>query len=470
MEHQDTICAISTPPGRGAIAVLRISGPKAFAVMDTIFRFTVGEKKLAGQPSHTIHFGHIVENGRLIDEVLVSVFRSPRSYTGNDLLEVSCHGAPYIQQKILQLMIDAGARLAEPGEFTLRAFLNGKMDLSQAEAVADLIASNSAAAHRVALHQMRGGFSRELKQLRNRLLEFTSLVELELDFSEEEVEFADRTQLKDLVSHIRDITGRLADSFSLGNVIRNGVPVAIVGKPNVGKSTLLNALLQEDRAIVSEIAGTTRDAIEDIVTLGGLLFRFIDTAGIRETSNFIETLGIRKTYQKIEEASVVILLVDAADPVEVICKSYRHILEQTGNGNRRVVMVINKCDRMDRKTLEEKFGGHFPGCLRPDDRMMLLSAKDREQVHRLAGILPDMVKEDMQEESGEVVTNARHYEALRHTGEALDRVLENLGRNLPGDLLAQDIREALHYLGQITGEITTDEILGNIFSKFCIGK
>ncbi|MGC9472041.1 MAG: tRNA uridine-5-carboxymethylaminomethyl(34) synthesis GTPase MnmE [Bacteroidales bacterium] len=470
MKQQDTICAISTPPGRGAIAVLRISGPKAFPVMDTLFRFPGSKKKLASQPSHTIHFGHIVENGQLIDEVLVSVFKAPRTYTGEDLLEVSCHGAPYIQQKILELMINAGARLAEPGEFTLRAFLNGRMDLSQAEAVADLIASGSAASHRVAMHQMRGGFSRELKQLRDRLVEFTSLVELELDFSEEEVEFANRTQLKTLVTHIRDVTVRLADSFSLGNVIRNGVPVAIVGKPNVGKSTLLNTLLQEDRAIVSEIAGTTRDAIEDLVTLGGLLFRFIDTAGIRETSDFIESLGIRKTYQKIEEASVVILLVDAADPAEVICGSYRHILEQTGNGNRRVVLVINKCDRVNRKELDKKFGGHFSGCLRAEDRMMRLSARNREQVHRLAGMLVEMVKEDMQEESGEVVTNVRHYEALRHTGEALDRVLDNLERNLPGDLLAQDIREALHYLGQITGEITTDEILGNIFSKFCIGK
>ncbi|HDR88816.1 MAG TPA: tRNA uridine-5-carboxymethylaminomethyl(34) synthesis GTPase MnmE [Bacteroidetes bacterium] len=470
MEQQDTICAVSTPPGRGAISVLRISGPNAFAVMDTLFHFAGGKNKLAAQPSHTIHFGHIVENGHLIDEVLVSVFKAPRSYTGEDLLEVSCHGAPYIQQKILELMINAGARLAEPGEFTLRAFLNGKIDLSQAEAVADLIASNSAASHRVAIHQMRGGFSRELKQLRDRLVEFTSLVELELDFSEEEVEFANRTQLKTLVTHIRDVTGRLADSFSIGNVIRNGVPVAIVGKPNVGKSTLLNALLQEDRAIVSEIAGTTRDAIEDIVALGGLLFRFIDTAGIRETSDFIETLGIRKTYQKIEEASVVILLVDAADTVEVIRGSYRHILEQTGNGNRRVVMVINKCDRQDRKTLDKKFGGSFPACLRPEDRMMLLSARNREQVHRLAGMLVDFIKKDMQEESGEVVTNVRHYEALRRTSKALDRVLDNLDRNLPGDLLAQDIREALHYLGQITGEITTDEILGNIFSRFCIGK
>ncbi len=470
MAGEDTICAISTPPGNGAIAVIRISGEEAFRIMDRIFRFPDGKKKLSGQEGYTIHFGHITDGDRLIDEVLVSVFRAPRSYTGEDLLEVSCHGSPYIQQEILQLMLRKGARLATPGEFTLRAFLHGKMDLSQAEAVADLIASGSEAQQRVAMNQMRGGFSEELAQLRDRLLQFISLVELELDFSEEDVEFADRKELKKLVRDIHSLTTGLAGSFALGNVIKNGVPVAIVGKPNVGKSTLLNALLQEERAIVSEIAGTTRDVIEDNVVIGGIVFRFIDTAGIRETSDFIETLGIRKTYQKIGQASIILLLVEAADPLEVICESYRHILAQSGNGDRKVLVVINKADKMSPGEAEQKFSGSAMDCLRSGDRMMVISAKDREQVHELAGNLLEMVSLEKQGERDVVVTNARHYEALLHAAEALARVLENLDKNLPADLLAQDIREALHYLGEITGQITTDEILGNIFSKFCIGK
>jgi len=466
---QDTICAISTPPGSGAIAVIRLSGDMAIQITDKVFH-PGNKKKLAKQPANTLHHGFIKDKGSLIDEVVVSLFRSPNSYTGEDVVEISCHGATYIQQHLLRVLLKHGARMAKPGEFTMRAFMNGKMDLSQAEAVADLISSSSAASHRIAIKQMRGGFSDEIKSLRNKLLEFTSLIELELDFSEEDVEFADRKKLKSLVSRIYSVVLSLSESFSLGNVIKNGVPVAIVGKPNVGKSTLLNALLNEEKAIVSEIAGTTRDAIEDTVNIEGNIFRFIDTAGLRETSDFIETLGIRKTYQKIGQSRIVLFMVDAGDEIDIIYKSYKHILKQTGNDDKHIIMVVNKADRLDKEELRNKFSTTKFSFLRKKDMMVIISAKDQKLVHKLAGKLAHIMKPETHGENDIIITNIRHYEALVNTGEALLRVKKGMKQNISNDLLAQDIREALHWLGEITGDITTDKILGNIFKNFCIGK
>ena len=469
MIDQDTICAISTPPGNGAIAVIRLSGNMAIQITDKVF-FSGDRKKLAKQPANTLRHGFIKDKESLIDEVVVSLFRSPNSYTGEDVVEISCHGATYIQQLLLQVLLRHGARMAKPGEFTKRAFMNGKMDLSQAEAVADLISSSSAASHRIALKQIRGGFSDEIKNLRSKLLEFTSLIELELDFSEEDVEFADRKKLKSLVSRIYSIIHSLSESFSLGNVIKNGVPVAIVGKSNVGKSTLLNALLNEEKAIVSDIAGTTRDAIEDTVNIEGNIFRFIDTAGLRETSDFIETLGIRKTYQKIGQSRIVLFLVDANDKIDIICRSYKHILKQTINENKHIFMVVNKADRMDKEELRNKFSTSELSFLRKKDKIVIISAKDQKMVHKLAEKLVQIIKPESGREDDVIITNIRHYEALVNTGDALLRVKKGMEQNISNDLLAQDIREALHYLGEITGEITTDEILGNIFKNFCIGK
>lgn len=466
---QDTICAISTPPGNGAIAVIRLSGDKAIQITDKIFH-PGDKKKLAKQPANTIHYGIIKDKDKLVDEVVVSLFRSPNSYTGEDVVEISCHGATYIQQLLLRVLLKYGARLAKPGEFTMRAFMNGKMDLSQAEAVADLIASSSAASHRIALKQMRGGFSEEIRNLRNELLSFISLIELELDFSEEDVEFADRKELKILVSRIYSVIHSLSESFSLGNVIKNGVPVAIVGKPNVGKSTLLNALLSEEKAIVSEIEGTTRDAIEDTVNIEGNIFRFIDTAGLRETSDFIENLGIRKTYQKIGQSKIVLLLVDAGDEIDIIYKSYRHILKQTSDDDKDIIIVVNKADLLDREELQNKFRTSEFSFLRKKDMRVIISAKDQKMVHKLAGKLVQTIKSATHGENDIIITNIRHYEALVNIGEALLRVKKGMKQNISNDLLAQDIREALHYLGEITGDITTDEILGNIFKNFCIGK
>ena len=469
MVDQDTICAISTPPGNGAIAIIRLSGNKAIQITDTVFH-PGDKKKLAKQPANTLHYGIIKDKDNLIDEVVVSLFRSPNSYTGEDVVEISCHGATYIQQLLLQLLLKQGARMAKPGEFTMRAFMNGKMDLSQAEAVADLIASSSAASHRIAIKQIRGGFSEEIKNLRNKLLEFTSLIELELDFSEEDVEFADRKELKSLVSRIYSVIHSLSESFSLGNVIKNGVPVAIVGKSNVGKSTLLNALLREEKAIVSEIEGTTRDAIEDTVNIEGNIFRFIDTAGLRETSDFIENLGIRKTYQKIGQSRIVLFLVDASDEINIIHKAYKHILKQTKNDDKHIIMVVNKADRLDKMELRNKFSTSEFSFLRKKDMMVIISAKDQKMVHKLAKKLVQIIKPESGRENDVIITNIRHYEALVNTGDALLRVKKGMKQNISNDLLAQDIREALHWLGEITGEITTDEILGNIFKNFCIGK
>jgi tRNA modification GTPase len=464
MKDQSTICAIATAPGMGAIAVIRLSGNDAIAIADSVFKSPKSGKKLDGQLPNTAHFGSIEYQNVTIDEGLFLVFKQPHSYTGEDVVEITCHGSVYIQQQILQALTQSGARLAEPGEFTLRAFLNGKMDLSQAEAVADLIASESGAAHKMAMKQMRGGFSAEIGKLRDQLLHLCSLLELELDFSEEDVEFADRTALKKLLDEIHTVIKHLTDSFSLGNVIKSGVPVAIVGKPNVGKSTLLNTLLQEDKAIVSEIAGTTRDAIEDVINIKGIRFRFIDTAGIRQTTDTIESLGIERTFSKINQASVILLLVDAKHSKEEI---QQQINELKLSSDQHLIVIINKIDLHNEAEIAAKLGGANTFAPNPT---LFLSAKHHLHTDQLHELLLDTVQSQALQASDVVVSNTRHYEALKNALEASTRALTGIDTSLPSDLIAQDIREILHYLGQITGEITTDEVLGNIFKNFCIGK
>jgi tRNA modification GTPase len=463
METNTTICAIATPPGNGAIAVIRLSGKDAVFIADKLYESPSG-KKLAGQLPNSIHFGRLIFNDYMIDEVLISLFKAPHSYTGEDVVEISCHGSVYIQQQILQCLTQCGAVQAKPGEFTLRAFLNSKMDLSQAEAVADLIASESEAAHRMAIHQIRGGFSKEIDKLRTQLLNFCSLIELELDFSEEDVEFANRGDLKRLLENIHTVIQHLVDSFTLGNVIKNGVPVAIVGSPNVGKSTLLNTLLQEEKAIVSDIAGTTRDAIEDIINIQGIRYRFIDTAGIRPTTDAIESMGIERTFSKINQASVVLLLVEAQNPVEDI---KRQIAELNLAPTQHLIIIVNKIDLHNEQETEQRLGGKNTCAPYP---ILFLSAKHHYHTDRLHELLLETVQAGHLQSSDVVVSNARHYEALTNALEASLRATSGLENGLPSDLVAQDIREILHHLGEITGEITTDEILGNIFSKFCIGK
>ncbi len=470
MLDTSTICAISTPAGKGAIAVVRLSGPDAIHICDKLFFFKDSRKKLASQKPNTLHFGSIKEKGEVVDEVVVGLFKSPHSYTGEDVVEISCHGATYIQQKILQLLIDHGARLAGPGEFTIRAFLNGKMDLSQAEAVADLIAASSEASHRVAIQQMRGGFSDKLRKLRERLLHFISMIELELDFSEEEVEFADRKELTELIRSIHEIIQGLVESFSLGNVIKEGVPVTIVGQPNVGKSTLLNALLQEERAIVSEFEGTTRDAIEDTFVIKGINFRFIDTAGLRQTTDVVETMGVERTIRKIGQATVILLVVDAREHLERINIAIRELKEQVGESDKHIILVVNKADTLELEERNSKFTSDNLPKLPSDQNFVVLSALHKENLDRLHEKLLEVLEVGVSGEHDVIITNARHYEALQNSLESISRVMEGLEQQISGDLLAQDIREALHYLGEITGEITTDEILGNIFSRFCIGK
>jgi tRNA modification GTPase len=420
-------------------------------------------KRLIDQQSHTVHFGVLKDDDKLVDEVVISLFKNPNSYTGEDLVEISCHGSEYLQQQILQLLIRNGARLAKPGEFTLRAFLNGKMDLSQAEAVADLIASSSASSHKVAIEQMRGGFSSEIISLRDRLLHFISLLELELDFSEEDVEFADRKQLNDLLNTIQELIKKLLKSFDLGNVIKNGVPVAIVGHTNVGKSTLLNKILNEEKAIVSEIAGTTRDVIEDVINLEGVSFRFIDTAGIRETADTIETIGIQRTYDRISKASIVLLLVDATEDTSEIEKAIKTVESKLGKSDKKLIVVVNKID-------QAKVSYNFDELLREKDVVVKISAKTGENVDTLIQELLSVVNLKALNQNEVIVTNTRHYEALAKASESLQRAIDGLNTGITGDFLAQDIRETLHYLGEITGEITTDEVLGNIFKNFCIGK
>lgn len=470
MTNSDTICAISTAQGMGAIAVLRLSGAEAFSVCEKVFIPAKRAKRLSQQTGNSVHFGRINDGEKDIDEVLVSVFRAPHSFTGEDIVEIACHGAPYIQQLLLQLLIKNGARLAQPGEFTQRAFLNGKMDLSQAEAVADLISAQSEAARRVALQQMRGGFSDELISLRERLLWFISLIELELDFSEEDVEFADRDELRALVNEIAAHIKRLINSFSLGNVLKNGIPVAIVGHTNVGKSTLLNALLNEERAIVSDIHGTTRDAIEDSVNLGGISFRFIDTAGIRSTTDQIENIGIALTYNKIKQASIVLLLLDVNDKEEKMHQAISQIKQKIDSAHQQLIVVINKSDLCDPETLKSKFSKDAFSELSDSDNLIAISAKGRQNLDLLIAELLKSVDLNAINNNEVIVTNARHHEALSKAFDSLARVKEGLENNISGDFLAQDIREVLHYIGSITGQISSDEILGNIFKNFCIGK
>jgi len=463
--NNSTICAISTPSGSGGIAVVRVSGPEAIAVCDTVFQPANAEKSIARQHPYTLNHGNIVKGTEILDEVLIAVFLHPHSFTGEDLVEISCHGSVYIQQEILKLLLKNGCRLAQPGEFTQRAFLNGKMDLSQAEAVADVIASSSAASHRLAINQMRGGFSRELQNLRSQLLNFVSLIELELDFGEEDVTFADRNKLVQSAGEIQEIIAQLAHSFSVGNAIKNGIPVVIVGETNAGKSTLLNHLLNEDKAIVSEIHGTTRDTIEDVIDIRGIMFRFIDTAGIRNTDDEIETLGIKRTFQKIDQASVIIWMIDTTH----FNKEIEYIADQIvpRTKNKKLIIVFNKIDKIspeEQLILEEEFLPHVPA------ERIYLSAKYKKNTENLekallkAAGLPDLQADDV------VVTNLRHYEALTKALESIRRVEKGLKTHLSGDFIAQDIRECMHYLGEITGEISTDEILGNIFRNFCIGK
>lgn len=462
MINNEIICAISTAQGNGAIAVIRLSGDECITLCDKVFQ-SPGNKRLIDQEPNTLHFGNLMDGDKIIDEVVVSIFKGPKSYTGEDVVEISCHGSVYIQQQVLQLITKNGARLAKPGEFTLRAFINGKMDLSQAEAVADLIASTSSSAHKVAIQQMRGGFSSEIAMLRDRLLHFISLLELELDFGEEDVEFADRKQLHDLLNNIQNLIQKLLKSFDLGNVIKNGVPVAIVGHTNVGKSTLLNRILNEEKAIVSEIAGTTRDVIEDVINIEGVSFRFIDTAGIRETVDTIETIGIERTYDRISKASIILLLVDATERKADIEKAIQTVKNKLGDNDKKLIVIVNKIDK-----LEKGFDVHE--LLDKQDVLIKISAKTGENVDLLINELLSVVNLSSLEQNDVIVTNARHYEALEKASESLQRAINGLTTGITGDFMAQDIRETLHYLGEITGEITTDEVLGNIFKNFCIGK
>lgn len=460
--HNDTIVALATPQGIGAIGVIRLSGPQAIAICESVFATkSLKKKHLENKASHTIHFGVIHENDVIIDEVLVSLFKTPHSYTGENTVEISCHGSQFIQQHLIQLFIKKGARLANHGEFTLRAFLNGKLDLSQAEAVADLIASKSSASHQVAMQQMRGGFSNQIKTLRQNLIDFASLIELELDFSEEDVEFADRSDLKTLVNTIQRIVQRLIDSFEVGNVIKNGIPVAIVGKPNAGKSTLLNALLDEERAIVSDIPGTTRDVIEDEMTIDGVQFRFIDTAGLRETNDIIESIGVEKAYEQIKLSSIAIYLFDVH---EITASELKLIVNDITPhlNNAQLVLVANKIDKEDMEYTYREFAEYKD--------MLFISAKEKIGIDEFKKHMVALFDNRTINVTETIVTNARHVEALRHTNVALIKVLDGLNHNVSGDFLAMDIRQALHYLGTITGEISSDDLLTNIFSRFCIGK
>ena len=464
MHTHDTICAIATAQG-GAIGVIRVSGPEAIAITSQHFRPIQGAP-LTERKARTAIFGHLIgTDGSMLDEVLVTLFRAPYSYTGEDSVEISCHGSSYILQQALRLLIDSGCRLAAPGEYTQRAFLNGKMDLSQAEAVADLIASTSAATHRLALSQLRGGFSQELSALRDKLLHLTSLMELELDFSDhEELEFADRSELSQIADDIERVIARLTHSFNVGNAIKNGVPVAIIGETNVGKSTLLNALVGEERAIVSDIHGTTRDVIEDTVNLHGITFRFIDTAGIRQTTDVVESIGIERTYQKMQQASIVLWMMDASVTSET--NSEFNIQNSELISDKPLLILFNKCDQVspeERTALEQAYA-HI------DAPKLFISAKSRIGLDTLenhlveAAALPDISQSDV------IVTNARHYEALTHALDAIRRVQDGLAMNLSGDFVSQDLRECIHHLSDIVGEVSTDSVLQNIFKHFCIGK
>ncbi len=461
--HDDTICAPATAPGQAAIAILRLSGPAAFQVAKNIFR-PYGQKLAFDDiPSHRMTLGRIFDGEEDLDEVLLTRFVAPKSYTGEDMVEVSCHGSPYIQQAILQLMLEHGARMANPGEFTLRAFLNARMDLSQAEAVADLIASHSEASRKIAFQQMRGHFSQRIGELRQKLLEFAALIELELDFSEEDVEFADRQKLLQLSKEIQDEVSGLRESFATGNVLKHGIPVAIIGQPNVGKSTLLNAILNEERAIVSEIPGTTRDAIEDTITIEGMAFRFIDTAGLRDSQDAIETVGIERTYEKIRQAHIILYLFDVSQTsLEEISETIRDFRLLVGGEDKHLILIANKIDLM------EEIPHHFRNLV--DLETIFVSAKRKENIAMITGSLVQTMRAEPSSQQEILVANSRHYEALSRTAASIDAIEEGIKEGIPGDLLSIDLRTALHYLGSITGEVSSDEILGEIFGKFCIGK
>ena len=482
--NEDTICAPATVPGTGAISVIRVSGPDALAIADKVIKCKKGS--ISESKGYTIKFGVILDDaGVVLDEALVSIFRAPHSYTGENSVEISCHASSYIVAAVMNLLYAAGARAAEPGEFTQRAFLNGKMDLAQAEAVADVIASQNAAAHRIAFKQMKGGFSSELKGMRGELLELVSLMELELDFSEEEVEFADRSRLDSLLEQIIAHVGRLIDSFRLGNAIKNGVPVAIAGATNTGKSTLLNALLGEDRAIVSDVHGTTRDTIEETLNIDGVLFRFIDTAGLRETSEVVEKIGIERTFKKISEATIVLGMIDLTRDFESTCETVQSIVEKVDFETQKLVFLLNKTDisevnnnvniinyivsLLDTKGIKcSVFENGGTSC--SDVQIIPISAKTGVGISDLRSVLAASQRDLLGDSDTTLVTNQRHVQALSDSRTSLLRVREGLASGLPTDLAAQDIREAIYHLGSIVGEISTDEVLGNIFRNFCIGK
>lgn len=460
--NKDNICALSTPPGSGAIAVIRMSGPDVFGILSRCFTPASGKLSADDFEGNRAYFGKITRDDDLIDEVVVTAFRNPRSYTGEDVVEISCHGSLYIQQNIIDLLINNGCRLAEPGEFTLRAFRNGKFDLSQAEAVADLIAAESKTSHDLALAQMRGGYSQKIAMLRQKLVEFTALIELELDFSEEDVEFANRDGLKANVAELQSELKSLIESFRMGNVLKKGIPVTIIGKPNVGKSTLLNALLNEEKAIVSAIPGTTRDAIEDTIVIEGIPFRFIDTAGLRESDDEVESIGIRRTKEKVEHAKIVLCVFDISQSDwEEVFEMQQECVRDLNLQQKHVIMVANKTDLLGETPR------HFKDLV--EWETVFLSAKRKENIHLLAQKLLQSV--DLEQISDQtLVSNTRHHEALQRSLEAIEKVNYGLDHEISSDLLTTDIRDALYHLGSITGEVTTDEILGNIFSRFCIGK
>lgn len=484
IKNEDTICAPATIPGTGAISVIRVSGPEASHIADKII--TCRKGNISDSKGYTIKFGVILDaSSKVLDEVLVSIFRAPHSYTGENSVEISCHASSYIVSEIMNLLYAAGARAAEPGEFTQRAFLNGKMDLAQAEAVADVIASQNAAAHRIAFKQMKGGFSSELKGMRSELLELVSLMELELDFSEEEVEFADRTRLNELLTALIDHITRLIDSFKLGNAIKNGVPVAIAGATNTGKSTLLNALLGEDRAIVSDVHGTTRDTVEETLNIDGILFRFIDTAGLRETEEIVEKIGIERTFQKISEASIILGMVDLTRDFESTCETIREIVEKVDFTSQKLLFLLNKTDicevnknvsiinyivsLLDNKGISSALV-ESTSEIADQTPIIAISAKKGTGINILRSVLAASQRNLLADSDTTLVTNQRHVQALTDSRTSLLRVQDGLAFGLPTDLAAQDIREAIYHLGSIVGEISTDEVLGNIFRNFCIGK